>query len=208
MPIVPFEPAVARDPRLAAQLADRATSTAPAWLWSADGLRILWANAVGAAIFGAANAGDCAARRFDTKHPATVEITRLAATLPPPGQARLERLRGFGASFGRALTCVCSRVVLGDDAAIFVAANEPAGPALSLRERVSRLFAGHEQALAVFAHDGTFLYATEAARSRLGASPTLSTLGIAGLMTQALAAGSASGATNYGPATVERVGSC
>ncbi len=206
MPIVPFEPAVARDPRLAAQLADRATSTAPAWLWSADGLRILWANAVGAAIFGAANAGDCAACRFDTKHPATIEITRLAATLPPPGQARLERLRGFGASFGRALTCVCSQVVLGDDAAILVAANEPAGPALSLRERVSRLFAGEEQALAVFAHDGTFLYATEAVRSRLGASPTLSTLGVAGLMTQALAAGSASGATNYGPATVERVG--
>jgi len=206
MLIVPLESTTARDPRLAAQLADRATGTAPAWLWSVDGSRILWANAVGAAIFGAENAGDCATRRFDVKHPAAVEITRLAATLPPPGHARLERLRGFGATFGRALTCVCSRITFGDGAAIFIAANEPAGPALSLRERVSRLLTDRAQILAVFAQDGTFLCATEAARSRLGASPTLSTLGIADLARQARAAGSASGATNYGQATIERLG--
>ncbi len=206
MLIVPFEPAVARDPRLAAELVDRATGAAPAWLWRADGSRILWANVAGTAIFDAANAGDGDARRFDATHPAAVEIARLAATLPPPGQTRLERLRGFGASYGRALSCVCSRVMLDDDAAILIAANEPAGPALSLREQASRLFGGYEQILAAFAPDGTFLYATEAARSRLGASPTVSMLGIAGLMTQALAAGSASGATNYGPATAERVG--
>ncbi len=58
----------------------------------------------------------------------------------------------------------------------------------------------------MFAPDGTFLHATKAVTSRLGASPTWSTLGIADLMTQALAAGSASGATHYGPATAERVG--
>ena len=206
MLIVPLESAAARDPRLAVQLADRATGAAPAWLWSTDGSRIMWTNAVGAAIFGAANAGDCATRRFDAKHPAAVEVARLAATLPPPGQARLERLRGFGASFGRALTCVCSRVALGDGAAVFVAANEPAGPALSLRERVSRLFTDPKQVLAVFAQDGTFLCATEAARSRIGASPTLSTLGVVDLRARALAAGNASGATNYGAANVERLG--
>lgn len=206
MPIVPFEPAVARDPRLAAEFADRATSQAPAWLWSADGSRILWANVVGAAIFDAGSAGEATARRFDLAHPAAIEITRLAATLPPPGQTRLERLRGFGASFGRALACVCSRVMLGDDAAILVAANEPAGPALPLRERVNRLFAGDERALVAFAPDGTFLSATKAVSSRLGASPTWPTLGIADLMKQALAAGSASGATHYGPATAERLG--
>ncbi|MBV1699420.1 MAG: hypothetical protein KGQ47_13860, partial [Hyphomicrobiales bacterium] len=82
MPIVPFEPAVARDPRLAAEFADRATSQAPAWLWSADGSRILWANVVGAAIFDAGSAGEATARRFDLAHPAAIEITRLAATLP------------------------------------------------------------------------------------------------------------------------------
>ena len=47
MPIVESEfAALPRDPRLEAQLADHATSAAPAWLWSADGSQILWANAV------------------------------------------------------------------------------------------------------------------------------------------------------------------
>ena len=41
------------DPRLALH----ATSPRPAWLWSIDGTRILWANAVGARVFGAANVG-------------------------------------------------------------------------------------------------------------------------------------------------------
>ena len=49
MPIVESELALLRHPRLAAL----ATSAWPAWLWSADGSRMLWANAVGAAIFGA-----------------------------------------------------------------------------------------------------------------------------------------------------------
>ena len=37
------------DPRLAVH----ATSRLPAWLWSTDGARILWANPVGARVFGA-----------------------------------------------------------------------------------------------------------------------------------------------------------
>ena len=49
-----------RHPRLAAV----ATHAWPAWLWSADGSRILWANAAGAAIFGAANVTDLEQRRF------------------------------------------------------------------------------------------------------------------------------------------------
>ena len=69
--------ALPRDPRLEVQVADHATSAAPAWLWSADGSQILWANAIGAAIFGAEPAA-CSARRFDSKHPAAVEIMRLA----------------------------------------------------------------------------------------------------------------------------------
>jgi PAS domain-containing protein len=158
-----------RDPRLTAQLADHATSAAPAWLWSTDGSRILWANAVGAAIFGAARACESAARRFDAHHPAAAEIARLAETLPPAGQARLERLRRFGASLGRALTCRCSRVALADGAAVFVVATEPAGQQLPLSERIRRLVVGSERTLAAFAADGTLLYATDAVRTRLAA---------------------------------------
>ena len=206
MSIVPFEPAVARDPRLAAELADRATSQAPAWLWSADGLRILWTNVVGAAIFDAGDAGEL---------PRAVSTQRIRLMLRSHGwQQRCRRpaRRGLSVCAASAQALAVRSPVsarawsLGDGAAILVAANEPAGPALSLRERVGRLFASHEQPLAVFAPDGTFLHATKAVTSRLGAAPTWSTLGIADLMTQALAAGSASGATHYGPATAERVG--
>ncbi len=56
MPIVESEFAPLRDPRIAAQLMDHALGSSPAWLWSTDGSRILWANAVAAAIFGAADA--------------------------------------------------------------------------------------------------------------------------------------------------------
>jgi signal transduction histidine kinase len=207
MPSVESEFDLSREPRLAAQLADHATSASPAWLWSADGSRILWANAVGAAIFGAANIGECAARRFDAKHPAVAAIRRLAPTLPSTGQARLERLRGFGASFGRALTCICSRFVLPEGrAAVLIVATEPAGPALTLRERVSRLFPDPERTFAVFAADGTSLWTTAAAQKRLAGTTTLSALGIAALAAEALEAGGASGATRYGPVTVERLG--
>src|ERR1700749_2429632 len=44
------------DPRLA----PHATSANPAWLWSSDGRRILWANPAGAALFGAAHIADLA----------------------------------------------------------------------------------------------------------------------------------------------------
>ncbi|HXX03335.1 MAG TPA: PAS domain-containing sensor histidine kinase, partial [Xanthobacteraceae bacterium] len=207
MPIVESEFDPSRDPRLAAQLADYATSASPAWLWSADGSRILWANAVGAADFGAANISECAVRRFDAKHPAAAAIRRLAPTLPSNGQPRLERLRGFGANFGRALTCVCSRVILPEGrATILVVAVEPAGPALTLRQRLSRLFADSEQTLAVFAADGTFLWATEAAQKRLVDTATLSDLEIASVAAEAFKAGRASGSTRYGPVTVERLG--
>jgi hypothetical protein len=40
------------DPRLAAYVA----SHLPAWLWTADGKRILWANPAGTRLFGAASA--------------------------------------------------------------------------------------------------------------------------------------------------------
>ncbi len=174
MTFVESELALLRDPRLAAP----ATSPWPAWLWSTDASRILWANAAGAALFGAADTRECVQRRFDTNNPAAAQIIRLAATLPSAGPARLERLRGFGLGFGRALTCACSRLVLTDGkAAVLIAATEPAGPALSLAERVRRLF-GDDEPLAVFAADGALIHATAAARAQLGGANSLSALGI------------------------------
>ncbi len=174
MTFVKSELALLRDPRLAAP----ATSAWPAWLWSTDASRILWANAAGAALFGAADTREFVQRRFDVTNPAAAQIVRLAATLPSAGPPRLERLRGFGLGLGRALTCACSRLVLADGkAAVLIAATEPAGPALSLAERVRRLF-GDDEPLAVFAADGALIHATAAARAQLGGANSLSALGI------------------------------
>jgi signal transduction histidine kinase len=207
MPIVESEFVATRDPRLAAELSERAFSNAPVWLWSTDGSRILWANAVGAAIFGAANASECATLRFDSKHAVALEVARLAATLPQSGQTRLERLRGFGASFGRALPCVCSRVSLDDGAAVLVAAAESAGPPLTLRERVSRVMTQREKPLALFAPDGQLLYATQTAQARLNGAPGLPALGLADAASQALADGAARATTSQGSVSLERLGS-
>jgi PAS domain S-box-containing protein len=59
--------------------------------------------------------------------------------LPRNEKPRLERLRGFAGGLGRLLTCACSRVTLGDRAAVLVVATERADQELSLRERVERL---------------------------------------------------------------------
>jgi PAS domain S-box-containing protein len=172
------------------QLAALATSPRPAWLWSIDGSQMLWANAVGAAIFDSAAAV------------AAAQIVRLAATLSAAGQERLERLRGFGASFGRTLTCACSRIVLDDGKpAVLIAAAEPAGPQLPLGERVCRLFADCQEPIASFAPDGQLVYANAAAQARLCGATMLSALGIETLAATVLETGSASGTAHLGNAT-------
>jgi signal transduction histidine kinase/PAS domain-containing protein len=199
MTFVESELALLRDPRLAAT----ATSPWPAWLWSADASRVLWANAAGAALFGAGDTRECVQRRFDSNNPAAAQIVRLAATLPSAGPPRLERLRGFGLGFGRALTCACSRLVVTDGkAAVLIAATEPAGPALSLAERVRRLF-GDDEPLAVFAADGVLVHMTEAARAQLGGTNSLSALGIQTAASKALDVGSATAPVQLGQKNLE-----
>jgi signal transduction histidine kinase len=200
MTFVESELALLRDPRLAAP----ATSLWPAWLWSTDASRMLWANAAGAALFGAADTRECVQRRFDSNNPAAAQIIRLAATLPSAGPPRLERLRGFGIGFfGRALTCACSRLVVADSkAAILIVATEPAGPALSLAERVRRLF-GDNEPLAVFAADGALVHMTEAARAQLGEANSPSALGIQAAAAKALDVGKATARLQLGQKALE-----
>ncbi len=202
MAVVENELALLRHPRIAVL----ATSAWPAWLWRIDGRQIAWANAVGAAIFGAATTAEYRQRRFDTSDACATQIIRLAATLPSAAQERLERLRGFGASFGRALTCACSRIVLDDGkAAVLVAATEPAGPHLALSERARRLFGDCAEPIAVFTSDGTLVHANAAAQARLGGAPRLSALDIETLGAAALQAGSAKGSAQWGDQAVEVV---
>jgi PAS domain S-box-containing protein len=188
MSMAKSELALLHHPRLAAI----ATSAWPAWLWSSDGSHILWANAVGAAIFGAATPSAITRRRFDVTEAPSAQVIRLAATLPSGTQERLERLRGFGAAFGRALTCTCSRFSDPNTKdAVLIGATEPAGPALTLAARIQRLFADDE-VVAVFEPQGALLFASAAAHSLLSGPTTLSALGINSLAEATLK----SGATN------------
>jgi PAS domain S-box-containing protein len=183
-----------------------ATSAAPAWLWSADATRILWANPTGSAIFAAATPAQCTQRRFGKGEPAALQIARLAATLSPAGTPRFERLRGFTTGM-IPLLCTCSRILLvAHESAILVIAVENAGPALSLAERVRRILDGVDEALAVFAADGPLIHATQRGRERLGGIATLA--GFAdGLACDALRGGQASGLTTLGKISITRMGS-
>ena len=93
------------DPRLAAYAASRL----PAWLWTADGKQILWANPAGVRVFGAASAAALTEKTFGPADRHRRQIARLAGRLRANGAIRLERLQGFGAALGGLATCGCSR---------------------------------------------------------------------------------------------------
>jgi signal transduction histidine kinase len=200
MPSVESELAFLQIPRLAAD----AASARPAWLWSGDGARLLWANAVGAAVFGVTGGAERGNVRFAPNNPLPAQIARLAAALPSAGAERLERLRGVGGGLGRPVVCTCSRLILPNgSAAILISACEPAGPALQFGERVRRLFSGLTGALAAFDAGGELLCATDAALPRLGGATTLSALGLDDLGAEALRSGRASGRASFGASTAQ-----
>ncbi|MDI1267206.1 MAG: PAS domain-containing sensor histidine kinase, partial [bacterium] len=114
------------DPRIAAY----AASPLPAWLWSADGARVLWANAAGARVFGAVDALVLAGKVFGPADQHRRQIARLAHRLPVNGAIRMERLQGFGASLGMLATCRCSRLDFGDGShGVLIAAGNVPVPA-------------------------------------------------------------------------------
>jgi signal transduction histidine kinase len=188
MSTVGSERAVFRHPRLASL----ATAEWPAWLWSADGSRILWANAVGAGIYGATTSSACGNRRFSVSELPAAQVLRLAATLPSGGQERLERLRGFGSNLGRTLTCTCSRTLAGDGkGGVLIVATEPAGPALTLAERVQWVLDEDADPAAAFMPDGRLVYANAQAQDWLQGTDTLAGLGLEVLAAAALQTGTA-----------------
>ncbi|GMO93870.1 PAS domain S-box protein [Bradyrhizobium sp. TM239] len=153
------------DPRLAVH----ATSQLATWLWSIDGTRVLWANPVGAKLFGAANGAALADKVFGPADPHRRQVARLARQLPANGAVRLERLRGFGARFGTLMTCACARLDFADGGhAVLVTAMDPTLRTMPLVERLHRLVEDAKMPMAAFAPDGLFVGASEAARSLLG----------------------------------------
>ncbi|WP_456790274.1 PAS domain-containing protein [Bradyrhizobium sp. USDA 4472] len=190
------------DPRLSVH----ATSALPAWLWSSDGSRLLWANAVGAKFFGAANAAALAQKRFGPADSHRRQVIRLARQLPASGAIRLERLRGFGAGLGSLMTCACARLAFADGGeGVLITAMVTGARSMPLVERLLRLVDGAAVPMAAFAPDGLFIGASEAARALLG----FRDLGEAGLeqaRRDALAQGRAEMPVGIGKMVLQRVG--
>jgi PAS domain S-box-containing protein len=195
--------AILRDPQLAAH----ALAPAPVWLWSPDADRILWANPAGAAIFDAVSPGEAALLRFDARHPASVQVARLSGTLPHGGAPRLERLRGFGASIGATIVCLCSRVTLADNsAAILIASAKRAGRTLALPDRATRLLRDFRPAAAIFTGDGEIIATQPAAIERMGNQRDLVALGAEKFAREANLNGMAEGEIQAGHITMIKLG--
>ena len=190
------------DPRLAVH----ATSALPAWLWSVDGTRVLWANPVGARLFGAANGAALAKKIFGPADSRRRQIAQLARTLPPTGAIRLERLRGFGAPLGMLVTCGCARLDFADGRhGILVAAAETVGRPMPLIERLQGLVEGIDTPIAAFARDGMFVGASDAARSLPGFRE-LSDAGLDEARSDALKQGRVEKPIGIGHLVMQRVG--
>ncbi len=197
-----FQSAWLTDPRLAAH----ALGPMPVWLWAADTPRILWGNPIAAAVFDAPSPAALAALEFEPHHVSAAQVARLAGTLPQGGAPRLERLRGFGARFGGTLTCLCSRIMLGDNsAAILVVSTERSGKDLSLPERARRLLADFDRPAAVFTADGELIEATKPAREFMGAHRDLLALGAERLAGEASRNGTAEGDVAAGHIAMQRL---
>jgi signal transduction histidine kinase len=188
------------------RLASTAVSALPAWLWSADATRLLWANPTGAAIFDAPISAAIRTGTFGARGPAAIQVARLAATLRPDGATLTEQLRGLGAGTGGVLTCTCCCITLSDQTrAILVAATERTGDELPLTERVRRLLAQCAEPIAAFSSGGKLIYASTAGRMRLGGATSLAALGAEAHAETARQSGSSAGASAAGPLAIERI---
>lgn len=190
------------DPRLAVH----ATSARPAWLWTLDGTRIIWANPVGARVFGAGNSAVLAATSWHPADGRRRQIAKLAQRLDTHAAPRLERLRGFGEGIGTLTTCVCSRLEFADgSSALLIVAAAPVTRPMPLVERLQRLVEGVDTPMASFAPDGLFVGASEAARTLIGFHD-LSNGTMAAARRQALAEGRAELPIGIGHIVLQRVG--
>ncbi|WP_454632006.1 PAS domain-containing protein [Bradyrhizobium cenepequi] len=192
------------DPRLAVH----ATSPLPTWLWSIDGTRVLWANPVGAQLFGAENGAALSRKAFGPADQHRRQIAQLAGRLPQNGAVRLERLRGFGAAPGMLATCACSRLEFADGrhAVLISAASGTINRTMPLLERLSRLVQGVEVPIAAFARDGMFIGASDAARALLGFR-NLTEAGLDAARDDALRQGRVETSVGIGHMVLQRVGS-
>ena len=192
-----------RDPRLA----NLATSALPAWVWSLKGDHILWANTIGARLFGERSAATLSKKIIGPADPHRRQAAQLAARLSPAGAPRLERLRGFGAPLGRLLTCTCARLTFADGSAgILIAAMDQVGRPLPLTERLAHLVDSVEMPAMTFTPEGSLAGANDAAKNIPGLFGNLNGPGFDDARKIALRDGQAALKMDLGRVTLHRVG--
>ncbi len=105
----------------------------PAWVWNADGNRILWANAAGLAFFSETSMESLLARSFGDVHPARRHLARLARNARPDTPT-LDQLRFFlGLSFVT-LSCLCKKLTVEGETVLLVLSSVPLEAIESSRE--------------------------------------------------------------------------
>ncbi|MBG6209487.1 PAS domain S-box-containing protein [Labrenzia sp. EL_126] len=106
-------------------LVQLAADTRAAWLWSADGAKILWSNAAGAAFFSAQSVSDLKGLSALERSPARPHIARIADS-GLTDRFSIDRLRFYRGLRVMLLTCQCKRVELngGDTAALIVCSDK------------------------------------------------------------------------------------
>jgi signal transduction histidine kinase len=186
-------------------LAVHATSALPAWLWSTDGKRVVWANPVGAGLFGAANSASLADKTFGPADSHRRQVAQLASRLPQNGAIRLERLRGFGAPLGQLMTCSCARLDFSDGSHGILIVAQAARRTLPLSERLRRLIEGVDRPIAAFSREGMLVAANDAARPLIGFRD-LSEAGLEAARDDALRQGRFEAPIGIGQMVLQRVG--
>ncbi len=84
-----------------------------AWLWSADGAHILWANAAGASFFSAQTVSDLVGLSSLGRSPARPHIARIAES-GSTDKFSIDRLRFYRGLRVMLLTCQCKKLELGN----------------------------------------------------------------------------------------------
>ena len=136
--------------------------SAPAFVFSGDGARILWANAAGVAFFGERRMGDVLEHRLSPLNPLKAQIAKLARLLPTE-TSRLEILRvGQGVTFAM-MAAACRRLNLPDRTSAVLAiavATSTAELVATRAERLADIIAEDDCLAAVLDRDGKVLGAS------------------------------------------------
>ncbi len=100
-------------------------ASAPAWIWSREGSRILWANPAGGARLGAANLWTALRRRWPESHPLRRQVEGLFRAAPEKGT--LARLRILDDSRSVPVAARVRRIRAGDERGLLIVAIDGAG---------------------------------------------------------------------------------